>query len=457
MGLWRNGLAAALLARACLGDNAPDQGPGLHALMVGAGKLFFGTATDTNLFNDTQYLAIANSSSMFGIRVPENSQKWQPTEPTQGRFAFANPDDVAVTSRANGQLLRCHTLTWHSQLPNFVQTTAWTRDTLTAAIQSHIANVVGHFKGQCYSWDVVNEALNDNGTIRNDVFFQTMGTDYIPVSFAAAAAADPGAKLYYNDFNLETIAAKADAALQIVRLVQSAGLRIDGVGFQAHLNVGFTPNRTALAATLSRFTALGVEVAFTELDIAHTKLPPDAAAIEQQARDYVSVVGSCLAVAKCVGIVVWEFTDKYSWIPSTFPGKGDACLFDANFTKKPAYTAVSSLLAAAATGGPPQGGGGGGSFGGGVGGGSGGSGNGTSGSLNGGSRAGSVGMNVGYAGGESSATATASLGQSPAAVSLAMSNIDGQISVATGPIWEQLSLRAVLCVSVSAVTFAMIL
>ena len=210
---------------------------------------------------------------------------------------------------------------------------------------------MGHFKGNCYSWDVVNEALNDNGTFRDSVFFQTLGTEYIPISFAAAAAADPGAKLYYNDFNLETIPAKTDAAVEIVKLVQAAEIRIDGLGFQAHLDVGGTPNAARLTATLNRFVSLGLEVAYTELDIAHTQLPPNPPALQQQAADYVSVVTSCLAVDKCVGIVAWQFTDKYSWVPSTFPGKGDACLYDANFTKKPAYTSVSSLLAAAATGG----------------------------------------------------------------------------------------------------------
>ncbi|KAB5576060.1 glycoside hydrolase superfamily [Coniochaeta sp. 2T2.1] len=245
-------------------------------------------------------------------------------------------------------MLRCHTLDRHSQLPAFVQNGTWTRATLTAAIQSHITNVVSHFKGQCYSWDVVNEALNENGTFRNDVFFQVLGSDFIPISFAAAAAADPDAKLYYNDFNLETSRSKADGAVRIVQLLQAAKVRIDGLGFQAHLDVGRTPNRTSLETTLNRFTSLGLEVAYTELDVAHTKLPANASALQQQARDYVSVVGSCLAVAKCVGIVVWEFTDKYSWIPSTFPGKGDACLYDANYTRKAAWTSVSSLLAAAA-------------------------------------------------------------------------------------------------------------
>ena len=231
-----------------------------------------------------------------------------------------------------------------------MQTTQWTKATLTAAIQAHISNVVGHYKGQCYSWDVVNEALNDNGTFRNSVFFQTLGTDYIPISFKAAAEADPGAKLYYNDFNLENNGNKTNAALGIVKLVQQAGLRIDGVGFQAHMTVGQTPTRQQMTTVLNRFTALGMEVALTELDIRQRRLPANASAQQQQAVDYVSMVGACLDVAKCVGVVVWEFTDKYSWIPDSFPGTGAACLFDENFQPKPAYTSVSSLLAARATG-----------------------------------------------------------------------------------------------------------
>jgi endo-1,4-beta-xylanase len=362
-------MIASLMAGVFSGVSAQTQG--LHSLFVASGKLFFGTATDTNLFNDSAYQTIARNKNEFGLYVPENSQKWQPTEPKQEDFVFTNPDRVANQTKTNGQMFRCHTLTWHSQLPTFgkpptsltfqhlqsdqeptVQNTTWTRDTLTLAIQTHITNVMTHFKGQCYSWDVVNEALNDNGTIRDDVFFQTLGTDYLPISFTAAAAADPAAKLYYNDFNLETLPAKTAGALKIVQLLQAANVRIDGVGFQAHLDVGKTPSMISLTATLNRFVALGLEVAFSELDIAHDKLPASASALQQQGTDYVSVVGACLAVQKCVGITVWEFTDKYSWIPSTFPGKGEACLFDANFTKKPAYTSVSNFLveAAAVTG-----------------------------------------------------------------------------------------------------------
>lgn len=231
----------------------------------------------------------------------------------------------------------------------------WTRDTLTAAIQTHISNVVGHYAGSCYSWDVVNEALNDgNGTFRNSVFFTTLGTDFIPISFRAAAAADPNAKLYYNDFSLEFNSDKTNAALDIVRLVQNSSARIDGVGFQGHMTVGGTPSMQSLMTVFNRFISLGVEVAITELDIRMT-LPSNDSLVAQQARDYMSVVGACLALPKCVGLVVWQFSDKYSWVPSTFQGTGDACLYDQNFSKKPAWTSVSAQLAAAAATAKPSG------------------------------------------------------------------------------------------------------
>jgi len=335
---------------------SPPTAQGLHSLFVAAGKLYWGTAIETNNFNDSAYLAIANNRNEFGMYVPENSQKWEEIQPALTDFEFTNPDAVLARARANGQMFRCHTLTWHSQLPAFVANGTWTRDTLAAVIVAHITNVMTHYRGLCYAWDVVNEALNDNGTFRNSVFFRTLGTDFIPLSFAAASRADPSARLYYNDFNLETSPRKAAAAVRIVQLVQAANIPIHGLGFQAHFRVGQTPNRTSLIATQNLFTTLGLEVAFSELDIAHLSLPPNSTSIQRQSDDYVTVVSACLAVPKCVGITLWQFTDKYSWIPSTFPGLGDACLYTSNFTKKPAYSAVSSFLqSVVATAAPAQG------------------------------------------------------------------------------------------------------
>jgi endo-1,4-beta-xylanase len=220
-------------------------------------------------------------------------------------------------------------------------------------METHINNVMGHYKGQCYAWDVVNEAVSDSGGWRDSVFLRTFGTDYFPLSFNLAKKADPDTKLYYNDYNLEYNQAKTNYAVDLVKIVQAAGAPIDGVGFQGHLIVGSTPSRANLATTLKRFTALGVEVAYTELDIRHSSLPASSQASVTQGNDYANVVGSCLDVDGCIGVTVWGFTDKHSWIPSTFPGEGDAMIYDSNYKKKPAWTSISSVLAAAATGNPP--------------------------------------------------------------------------------------------------------
>ncbi|GKT47735.1 endo-1,4-beta-xylanase 5 [Colletotrichum spaethianum] len=328
---------------------AAASGQGLHELAVNSGKLlFFGTATDTNLFNDAAYMDILNRRGEFGLVVPENSEKWEATEPTEGRFQFNNADMVLGLAQGNQQMFRCHALTWHSQLPQFVSSGTWTPETLTAVIETHIANVVGHFKGACYSWDVVNEALADDGSLRKSVFSRVLGEDFIPISFRAAAAADPDTKLYYNDFSIEFNSKKTDGAVRIAQDLLVAGVRIDGVGLQSHFEVGKTPSRSVLSNVLSRFTDMGLEVALTELDIRHSKVPADNNALQQQAKDYASVVQTCVENAKCVGIVAWEFTDKYSWIPKTFPGTGDACLFDMNMQPKPAYAAVAEVLQNAA-------------------------------------------------------------------------------------------------------------
>ncbi|KAK3401306.1 glycoside hydrolase superfamily [Sordaria brevicollis] len=325
----------------------------LNDLAVRAGLKYFGTcASEGNVNSDTAYRNILNNKSEFGQLVPENGQKWDATEPSRGQFNYGSGDIVANVAKQNGQLLRCHTLVWYSQLPGWVSSGSWTRSSLQSVIETHINNVMGHYKGQCYAWDVVNEAVNDDGTWRPSVFLSTFNTDYFALSFRAAKAADPNTKLYYNDYNLEYNQAKTDKALELVRIVQAAGAPIDGVGFQGHLIVGSTPSRSALATVLRRFTALGVEVAYTELDIRHSSVPASSSALVTQGNDYANVVGSCLDVAGCVGVTIWGFTDKYSWIPQTFPGQGAALLYDNNMNKKPAWTSVSSVLAAKATGNP---------------------------------------------------------------------------------------------------------
>ncbi|RYP56421.1 hypothetical protein DL771_011902 [Monosporascus sp. 5C6A] len=315
--------AAALLA-------AHGASAQLHQLATAAGKMYFGSATDNGELSDAAYVRILTGPNEFGQTTPGNGQKWQFTQPNRGSFSYSSGDQIANFAKTNNMILRCHTLVWHSQLPS------WGTPIFYFSAERHL-----------------NEALDEDGTFRKSVFYTVLGESFIPIAFKAAAAADPDAKLYYNDYNIENTGAKQAATLRIIDSIKRAGGRIDGVGMQAHLIVGSTPSQRSLETVMNSYVAAGVsEVAYTELDIRFSSLPPTAAGLRTQADDYATVTRACLAVDACVGITIWDFTDKYSWIPSVFPGQGAALLYDENFSKKPAWTAVSSVLAAAATGGP---------------------------------------------------------------------------------------------------------
>lgn len=323
----------------------------LHQLAVAAGLKYFGSATDNGELSDTTYVSILKDKNEFGQITPGNGQKWQYTEPSRGTFSFTSGDQITSFAKSNGQILRCHTLVWHSQLPSWVSSGSWSTADLTSIIQNHIATEVGHYAGQCYAWDVVNEALNEDGTLRSSIFSQVLGYNFLPIAFTAARAADPTAKLYYNDYNIGYSGSKRNAALALIDTIRNAGAPIDGIGEQGHYIVGSSPSQSDLQNVAAAYVAKGVEYAFTEVDIRFTSLPPTAAGLQQQATDYKAVVQACLNVDGCIGITIWDYTDKYSWIPGTFSGQGAACLYDENFSKKPAYSTVSSVLAAAATGG----------------------------------------------------------------------------------------------------------
>ena len=150
-------------------------------------------------------------------------------------------------------------------------------------------------------------------------------------------------KLYYNDYSIEFSGAKTTAAQNIVKLVKSYNTKIDGVGLQGHFTVGDTPSRKDLASTLQSYTALGVEVAYTEVDV-RMKTPASDAGLQQQKTDCASIVGACVDTEGCIGVTIWDWTDKYSWVPNTFPGYGAACPWDENLQKKPAYNGILNAL-----------------------------------------------------------------------------------------------------------------
>ncbi|MBO1330927.1 endo-1,4-beta-xylanase [Streptomyces sp. VRA16 Mangrove soil] len=305
---------------------------------------YFGAAVDNPELADTDFAKILGSE--FGQTTPGNGMKWYATEPQRGVFDFTAGDEIVKFAQSNGMKVRGHTLLWHNQLPSWLTSGTWTADELRSILKNHITHVVKHYKGKVFAWDVANEIMNEDGTYRENIFYKTIGPSYIADALRWARAADPRVKLYLNDYNVEAIGPKSDAYYKLIKQLKAEGAPIDGFGMQAHLALqyGF-PDR--LQENIQRFADLGVDVAITELDI-RMLLPSDAAKLAEQADWYGRVTDACLTVKRCVGITVWGYTDRHSWIPSVFPGEGAALPWDENLAHKPAYDAIHDALAKAA-------------------------------------------------------------------------------------------------------------
>ncbi|KAM0271648.1 hypothetical protein ACHAQH_009016 [Verticillium albo-atrum] len=172
---------------------------------------------------------IGSNGLDFGSYTCENEMNFDALQPSRGNFNYGNADRIVAQARANGLHMRCHTLIWHSQVPAWVSNGNFDRATMISILETHIRNVVTHFKGSCYAWDVINEALNEDGTYRT------------------TKAADPNAKLYYNDHNCDRPGRKSTGAQNLLRMVKSAGAPIDSMGLQGH----FTTGQTGSLATLT--------------------------------------------------------------------------------------------------------------------------------------------------------------------------------------------------------------
>jgi len=344
------GAAAAALLAPCtinaFAHSGHDGGSqGAPATTLGAlGKradLRIGTAVDmAALADDAPYRAKA--ASEFSSVTPENVMKWEVVEPSRGTYDWAAADELVDFARANGQLVRGHTLLWHNQLPAWLTTGDFTADELRAILRKHITDEARHFKGRIWQWDVVNEAFNDDGTLRDSIWLQKLGPGYIADAFRWAHEADPKAKLFINDYNIEGVNAKSTALYDLVVKLRERNVPIDGVGIQGHLSVQYNAPHD-IAENMKRFDDLGLETAITEADV-RIPMPSDSTKQEAQAEGYDVLLRGCLLTRKCTDFTVWGFTDKYSWVPSTFEGEGAANLFDENYRAKPAYSALRDDL-----------------------------------------------------------------------------------------------------------------
>jgi len=349
-------LAAALTAAVTVGAGAAlaVSGSGSAAAatttlraLAEAKTRYFGTAlTQSNLSNST---LTAVAGTQFDMVTPGNEMKWDTTEPSQGVYNFGPGDQIVAFAQAHSMRVRGHNLVWNSQLPSWVSSLP--SNQVQAQMEAHITTEVTHYKGEVYSWDVVNEPFNEDGTLRADAFYNAMGSGYIADAMRTAHAADPNAKLYLNDYNIEAQGTKSNAMYSLAQSLLAQGVPLNGIGFESHFILGQVPS--TMLANMQRFAALGLDVAVTELDD-RIQLPASSANLQQQASDFSAVVNDCLQVSRCVGVSQWGVGDADSWIPGAFSGYGAATMFDNSYQPKPAYNSVVNTLGGTVTtSGPP--------------------------------------------------------------------------------------------------------
>ncbi|SDG60315.1 endo-1,4-beta-xylanase [Lentzea fradiae] len=269
----------------------------------------------------------------FDSVTPENEMKWGTVEAVRGQYDWSGADAIVDYAKKTGKSIRGHTLIWHSQLPDWVADLEAAE--LKSVVRKHIADEAGRYRGKIRAWDVVNEAFNEDGTRRETVFQTKLGDDYIADAFRLAHAADPKAKLYINDYNIEGLNPKSDATYELVKSLKRKGVPIHGVGIQGHLSLMYDFPQ-GVKENIKRFADLGVDVAITEMDV-RIPLPVTPEKLKAQADYFGNVWDACHAVKRCVEFTTWGFTDRHSWVPDVFPGEDAACLFDENLKPKPAY------------------------------------------------------------------------------------------------------------------------
>jgi endo-1,4-beta-xylanase len=333
-----------------------------HDFLIGAAlneQNFSGQDTNVTAFIKAQFNSIS----------PENVLKWEPLHPEPEQYHFADADRYVEFGRTNNLFIVGHVLVWHSQTPQWVfqddQGNPADRDTLLARMSNHIATVVGRYRGQIGGWDVVNEALNEDGTLRDSPWRKIIGDDYIAKAFQYAHAADPQAGLYYNDYSLEN-APKRNGAVELIKKLQAQGVPVTAVGLQGHYKMDW-PTPDQLDETIAAFSVLGIKVAITELDL--DVLPPatssqaaevsmnfalraewdpytnglPAAVQRQLARRYADLFTIFVKHRDVVNrVTFWGLSDGDSWL-NRWPIRGRTAyplLFDRDGRPKRAFDAV---------------------------------------------------------------------------------------------------------------------
>lgn len=341
-------LAGRILALMVLFSAAP---PTLREAANSTG-IFVSSAVRPDLFSEPAYAETV--AREFNMVEPEDVMKWWVVRRQPGSFDFRQGDKVVAFAHAHGIKVRGHCLVWDHDNPEWLAQSHFTPTQLSDLLHEHITTVMKHYAGQVFAWDVVNEALDEKGQVKDSIWHNRPGigfagkeTAYVEQAFRWARSSDPQALLFYNEGGGENLNRKSDAIYAMVKDFKRRGVPIDGVGLQMHISqLDF--DDAAVANNIARLTALGLQVHITELDVA---LPTSSTGqaqnddLQKQADVYRRVVRACTQNPGCAAIQTWGFTDKYSWIVSHSHGtQGAALLFDRAYKPKPAYNAMLQEL-----------------------------------------------------------------------------------------------------------------
>jgi GH35 family endo-1,4-beta-xylanase len=325
-------------------------------------KLVFGTATGVRYIFDKNYSKTLAGN--FNMIVPENALKWEVVSPEENEFDFSQSDILMEYALKNNLKFRGHTLFWHMQNPKWILNKKY--DDLKSYIDNHIENVMGRYKGKIFAWDVFNEVVKDDGSgLRNRIESDTANysiwaknindSSLIKYAFVKAHQVDPECKLFLNDYSMEEMGkSKSEKFYNFVIDLLKENIPINGVGFQLHLDEGNPPDFNKIRQNVKRYSQLGLEVHFTEIDVRiktsdlnlSTKSGQDV--LQRKLKHQADIYGELLKIAlenkNVTAYITWNFTDKYSWIPYFFNGYSNAHIFDRDFNPKPAYDAILAIL-----------------------------------------------------------------------------------------------------------------
>jgi endo-1,4-beta-xylanase len=347
---------SALAASAFSSSSHAAEIPKLRELAHSKG-LFFGTAVSDSQLRRPDFTPLL--LDQCSILVAENQMKWRATHPEQDRFDFTQADFFMDFAESHHIPARGHNLCWHEHNPPWLDS-AITPQNAVSLFTTHIQTVVGRYKGHIHSWDVVNEAIdpthkNPQG-LRNSLWLQNIGEDYVELAFRTAAKTDPAAILTYNDYDIETDApsqqAKREAVLATLQRFIKKGVPIQALGVQSHLrtNEG-TPNWNGLNKFLLEIEKLNLQVFVTELDVDDSAMPADIPERDRQVAElYRSFLGNILRHNSVKAVLTWCLSDRDSWLQNFRPRKDGLpqhpLPFDAQLNPKAAFFALRDSLAA---------------------------------------------------------------------------------------------------------------